>query len=177
MVSDNCLSTLETCAAGGAGGACANTGEKPAASVRRPIQGCARTASSSKVPHPWTAVCQKFLAATQGATFCGTATTQYRAPRRHPDDAEPIRRRIARYRARRIPLMKRRSFILAPLYFAAIMSALVLPAAGAAAPAPLPPAVSKLVSAVITNNAAMARAALAEGADVNANTGEGRTAL
>lgn len=47
----------------------------------------------------------------------------------------------------------------------------------AAAPAPLPPAVSKLVSAVITNNAAAARAALASGADVNANTGEGRTPL
>ena len=65
--------------------------------------------------------------------------------------------------------MKRRWFALAPLYFAV--------AAFAAAPAPLPPAVSKLVSAVITNNAAMARAALAEGADVNANTGEGRTPL
>jgi hypothetical protein len=36
----------------------------------------------------------------------------------------------------------------------------------AAAPAPLPPAVSKLVSAVITNNAAAARAALVAGADV-----------
>jgi hypothetical protein len=72
--------------------------------------------------------------------------------------------------------MKRRSLVLAPLCFAATLFALALPQAGAAA-APLPPAVSKLVSAVITNNAAMARAALAEGADVNANTGEGRTAL
>jgi ankyrin repeat protein len=50
-------------------------------------------------------------------------------------------------------------------------------AATAAAPAPLPPAVSKLVFAVLSNNAAMARAALAAGADVNANTGEGRTPL
>lgn len=64
--------------------------------------------------------------------------------------------------------MKRRLFLLVSLCFAAVTLA---------APAPLPPAVSKLVSAVITNNAAMARAALAEGADVNANTGEGRTAL
>lgn len=42
---------------------------------------------------------------------------------------------------------------------------------------PLPAEVSKLVSAVITNNEAQARAALAAGADVNADTGEGRTAL
>jgi ankyrin repeat protein len=41
----------------------------------------------------------------------------------------------------------------------------------------LPPEVSKLVSAVITNNEAQARAALAAGADVNADTGEGRTPL
>lgn len=71
--------------------------------------------------------------------------------------------------------MKRRSLVLAPLYFAAAILTLTLPQTGTAAP--LPPAVSKLVSAVITNNAAMARAALAEGADVNANTGEGRTPL
>src|SRR5690242_19053980 len=71
--------------------------------------------------------------------------------------------------------MKRRSFVFAPLSIAVVTFALALPATGAA-PAPLPPAVSKLVSAVITNNAAMARAALAEGAAVNADTGEGRTA-
>lgn len=68
--------------------------------------------------------------------------------------------------------MKRRSLFLAP-----VCLALAISLTQAAAPAPLPPAVSKLVSAVITNNAAMARAALAEGADVNANTGEGRTPL
>jgi ankyrin repeat protein len=55
--------------------------------------------------------------------------------------------------------------------------AVSLPKTSEAAPAPLPPAVSKLVSAVITNNLPVARAALAEGADVNANTGEGRTPL
>jgi hypothetical protein len=73
--------------------------------------------------------------------------------------------------------MKRRFFALIPVYVAVAALATAVPHAGAAAPAPLPPAVSKLVSAVITNNAAMARAALAEGADVNANTGEGRTPL
>src|SRR5262245_38385168 len=46
-----------------------------------------------------------------------------------------------------------------------------------ASAAQLPPEVSKLVSAVITNNEAGARSAIAAGADVNADTGEGRTAL
>ncbi len=79
--------------------------------------------------------------------------------------------------------MKRRFFARAWAHLAAITFALFLhqalvhQAAAAAAPAPLPPAVSKLVSAVITNNAAMAQAALVAGADVNANTGEGRTPL
>jgi hypothetical protein len=72
--------------------------------------------------------------------------------------------------------MKRSRFALAPLYFAVALFAAALPRTGAAA-ASLPPAVSKLVFAVISNNRAMAAAALAEGADVNANTGEGRTPL
>jgi ankyrin repeat protein len=55
--------------------------------------------------------------------------------------------------------------------------ALVLAAAQANAGSPLPPAESKLVSAVITNNAAGVRAALAAGVNVNANVGEGRTPL
>ena len=76
--------------------------------------------------------------------------------------------------------MKRRSLILTlalALLHLTVAGFAASPPTHAAAPAPLPPAVSKLVSAVITNNAAMARAALAEGADVNANTGEGRTPL
>ena len=73
--------------------------------------------------------------------------------------------------------MKCRLLSWVPVCLAVVTLATVLSQAHAAAPAPLPPAVSKLVSAVITNNAAMARAALAEGADVNANTGEGRTPL
>ena len=55
--------------------------------------------------------------------------------------------------------MKRRLFVLAPILLVAAGLAIALPrAATAAAPAPLSPAVSKLVSAVITNNAAMAAA-------------------
>ncbi len=71
--------------------------------------------------------------------------------------------------------MKRHSLTLLSIYFLIALAAAPLSQAGAATP--LAPAVSKLVSAVITNNATMARAALAEGADVNANTGQGRTPL
>jgi ankyrin repeat protein len=81
-------------------------------------------------------------------------------------------------RTRRFSLMKRRLLAaLAPLCFALALTAGLSRPGAAAAPAPLPPAVSKLVFAVLSDNAAMARAALAEGADVNANTGEGRTPL
>jgi ankyrin repeat protein len=74
--------------------------------------------------------------------------------------------------------MKRRLLAaLAPLCFALTLTAGLSRPGAAAAPAPLPSAVSKLVFAVLSDNAAMARAALAEGADVNANTGEGRTPL
>jgi hypothetical protein len=80
-------------------------------------------------------------------------------------------------RTRRSDCMKCRFLSWVPVCLAVVTLATALPQARAAARAALPPAVSKLVSAVITNNAAMARAALAEGADVNANTGEGRTPL
>jgi len=59
--------------------------------------------------------------------------------------------------------------------FLVLFYLLALPRTASAGP--LPPEVSKLVSAVITNNEAQARAALAAGADVNADIGEGRTAL
>lgn len=59
--------------------------------------------------------------------------------------------------------------------FLALFCLLALPPVASAGP--LPAEVSKLVSAVITNNEAQARAALVAGADVNADTGEGRTAL